>query len=219
MRANLRGAAQADAATGGEGAATWLGRYWGPVAAGVGAVQSETRPVIEYRLPHLRYADSGSAAPLQQTTPLADILLELLRQRPAAARAAAQLGVTADEQAAFASAYAASELAVESWLAVLDADPRRARQLVRLAYEANAQDRWIASDLADDLFETARLDGSIAQTGVLERILRIYPDHLASVRALWQRERGHPDADAALARLRALAPFDHEAAAIGVRLP
>jgi len=216
LRANLdhlRDAAAADAATGGEGAATWLGRYWGPIAAGIGPVQSETRPVIEYRLPHLRYADSGAAASL------ADILLELLRQRPPAARAAEQLGVGAEDQAAFASAYAASELAVQSWLAMLEADPQRARGLVRLAYEANPQDRWIAAALADDLFDAARLDGSLDAPGVLERILRICPAHLPSVRALWRRERGRSDEAAVLARLRALAPLDREAAAIGVRLP
>jgi spermidine synthase len=219
MRAALRSADSADAATGGEGAATWLGRYWGPIAAGIGPVQSEAQPVIEYRLPHLRYAEAPGSAPLQEASPLADILLELLRQRPDAARAAAQLGVAADEQAAFAGAYAASELAVESWLAVLASDSQRARQLVRLAYEANPQDRWIAADLADDLFEAASADGSIARPGTLERILRIDPRHLASARALWRRERGQPDEGAALARLRALAPLDHEAGSIGVRLP
>jgi spermidine synthase len=219
MRTNLRrrSAPAADAATGGEGAATWLGRYWGPIAAGVGDVQREAWPVIEFRLPHLRYADSAGASPLQQASPLADILLEMLRQRPEAARAAVQLGVAADEQAAFASAYAASELSVQSWLAVLESDTHRARQLVRLAYEANPQDRWVASDLADDLFEAARQDGSIEQQGTLERILRICPDHLASARALARRERGRPDADDTLARLRALAPLDREARAIRVR--
>lgn len=215
--AALRTAPGGDAATGGEGAATWLGRYWGPIAAGIGPVQSETRPVIEFRLPHLRYAgEDGQAA-----SPLADILLELLRQRPDAARAGAVLGVTATEQPAFASAYAASELAVQAWLAEIANQPQRARALVRLAYEANPQDRWIASDLADDLLEAARADGTLSQPGVLERILRIRADHPGALRALWQRQRaaGRPDAPAALARLRAAAPLDHDAAAIGVRLP
>jgi len=210
-----------DAASGGEGTATWLGRYWGPIAAGVGVVQSETRPVIEFRLPRLRYEGAGTAAAEQPASPLADILLELLRQRPDAAHAARALGVTEPEQPAFASAYAASELSVQSWLAELSADTQRARQFVRLGYEANPRDRWIASDLADDLFEVARADGSLAQAGTLERILRIYPAHVGALRALWKRQRSArlPDAPAALARLQMAAPLDNEADANGVRLP
>ena len=225
MRASLAAAgAAAGAATGGEGAATWLGRYWGPIAAGVGAVQRESRPVIEFRLPRLRYEDPApgdGSSRAREASPVAEILLELLRQRPETARAAAQLGVPADERDAFDSAYAASELAVQAWLAVSGGDERRARQLVRLAYEANGRDRWIAASVADDLYESARQDGTLDDAGTIERILRVYPDHVAAVRALWRRERKaeRPDAAQALARLRALAPLDNEAATIGVRLP
>ena len=213
-------AAPDDAATGGEGTATWLGRYWGPIAAGVGAVQSESRPVIEFQLPRLRYAGNATDGAALAAPPLADILLELLRQRPDAAHAAVALGVAAREQPEFVTAYAASELAVQSWLAELASDTRRARQLVRLAYEANPRDRWIAGDLADDLFEVARAQDALMQAGVLERILRIYPAHVGALRAVWEREReragGQADAAQALARLQRVAPLDSQASAIGV---
>jgi spermidine synthase len=226
MQANLRaiGPDAANAATGGEGAATWLGRYWGPIAAGVGAVQRESRPVIEFRLPRLRYEDGSTIvgeSALQAAPPVAGILLELLRQRPDAARAAQELGVAPGDREAFDNAYLASELAVQAWLAGMAGDEHRTRQLVRLGFEANPRDRWIADGLADDLVESARQEGSLEQPGTLERILRIFPDNLAAVRALWHRERdaGNPDAAEVRARLHTLAPLDREGAAIGVRSP
>jgi spermidine synthase len=156
---------------------------------------------------------------LQAAPPVAGILLELLRQRPDAARAAGELGVAPGDRDAFGNAYLASELAVQAWLSSMGGDERRARQLVQLGFEANPRDRWIADSLAGDLLESARQDGSLEQTGTLERILRIFPDNLAAVRALWHRERdaGNPDAARALARLHTLAPLDREGAAIGVR--
>jgi spermidine synthase len=177
--------------------------------------------VIEFALPHLRYAGAGPGAAEQTAAPLADILLELLRQRPDATHAAAVLGVTIQEEPVFASAYAASELAVQAWLAELASDTQRARQLVRLGYEANPRDRWIASDLADDLFEVARAEGTLSHPGTPERILRIYPAHVGALRAIWERERaGRQGATAAaLERLKMAAPLDNPAGAIGVPLP
>jgi len=205
VAANLsgRGADEIQAATGGEGAATWLGRYWGPIAAGLGPVQSESRPVIEFRLPHLRY---------QEQSPLAEILLELLRRRPDEATASAQLDIARAEEPSFASAYTASELAVQAWVASLTSDATRARQLSRLAYEANPRDRWIASALADELFDVATQDHGLEKRATLERIVRIYPDHVEALRALWHldREQGRSSAVAALQRLCELAPLDSE---------
>ena len=205
IAANLSGRTveQIGAATGEEGAATWLGRYFGPVAAGVGPVQSETRPVIEFRLPHLRY---------QEQAPLAEVLLELLRQRPDEATARTQLAIAPDQQASFASAYVAGELAVQSWLAAMSSDATRARQLTRLAYETNPRDRWIASALADELFDVAVQQHELQQQSTLERILRIDPDHLETLRALWRLDQStqRPGAAAALQRLCAVAPLDSE---------
>jgi spermidine synthase len=208
VAANLAGrtAEQIDAITGKEGAATWLGRYWGPISAGLGPVQSETRPVIEFRLPHLRY---------EEQMPLAEVLQLLLRRRPDAATASAQLAIEPSEQQSFASAYVASELAVQSWLAFLATDTARARQLTRLAFETNPRDHWIASALADELFEAAVQDHALEKRPALERILRIDPDHVETLRALWRLDRnsGGATAAAALQRLCQVAPLDVEVAA------
>ncbi len=202
-------AAQRQQVTGEEGEATWLGRYWGPIPETDGAVQSESRPVIEFRLPQLPY---------REVAPLAGVLRELLRERPGLDAASAQLDIGAQQRSDFAGAYIATGLAVQSWLAVLDADRPRARELMRLAYESNPRDAWIAGDLADEMFTQAQDDGSLGEPGVLERILRIFPQHAEALRALWHREsaagRGNsagPGA-AALARLRSVAPLDREAA-------
>jgi spermidine synthase len=206
-----RSAGQVDAATGKEGLWTWLGRYWGPVAAGIGPVQSETRPVIEYRLPRLRYLDQA---------PLAEILLEMLRRRPDIATAEAQLGIDPAQHASFASAYVANELAVESWLAGLAPEPVRVRELTRLAYESNPRDHWIASALADDLYQAAVQAHALADRATLDRILRIFPEHLETLRALARREQAAGGNSAgALAQLRAVAPLDRDARIGGAVAP
>jgi len=204
-------AQQLDQASGGEGALTWLGRYWGPIAAGIGAVQREARPVIEFRLPQLRYQDDS---------PLAEILLEMLRRRPDADTACAQLGIAPEQRSGFLNAYLASELSVQSWIAALGADRDHARELTRLAYEANARDRWIASTLADELFAAAGHEADpAASRAALTQVLRVFPEHVEALRALWhlQRAQGDAQAEATLARLRAAAPLDREARA-GVAL-
>ncbi|MEO5573715.1 MAG: spermine synthase, partial [Gammaproteobacteria bacterium] len=61
-------------ATGGEGAWTWLGRYWGKLAPSTGPVQDEWAPRIEFRLPRARYAGELN---------LALLLEKLLQSRPA----------------------------------------------------------------------------------------------------------------------------------------
>jgi spermidine synthase len=197
---------QIDAQTGGEGPWTWLGRYCGPVDGGVGAVQSETHPVIEYRLPHLRYLDQA---------PLPELLLEMLRQRPALAAAQAQLAIAPTDQVAFANAYLGAQLAMQSDLAALDGDVVLAALRTRLAFEANPRDHWVASALADELFDKATAEHRLADRATLERILRVFPEHLESLRALWHLDQGssataaHDD----LERLRALVPLDREVAA------
>ncbi|SPJ17825.1 Spermidine synthase-like protein [Burkholderiales bacterium] len=215
LSANLAGRTsdQADAATGAEGAATWLGRYWGRIGAGIGPVQSESRPVIEYRLPRLRYLEQ---------MPLADVLLDLLRRRPDLETARTQLGIVpGQQQASFASAYVASELAVQSWVASFSGDTTRAGELTRLAFETNPRDRWVASALADELFDTAAQNHALEDRATLDRILRIYPDQVEALRALWHLERasGRADASRVLARLRGVAPLDREVLAAGGDAP
>ncbi len=211
VAAHLAGlpAAQIDAQTGGEGPWTWLGRYFGPVGGGIGPVQSEIRPIIEYRLPHLRYLEQA---------PLSELLLELLRQRPAPSAAGRQLAIGVQDQAAFADAYVATELAAQSWLASLNDDAERAGERMRLAFEANRRDRWIASALADELFDQAAAQQRLGDRAVLERILGIFPDHLEALRALWHLDRATGGAaDRDRERLRALAPLDSEISAASGR--
>lgn len=208
MLAQLRSldAAQVAARTGGEGPWTWLGRYCGPIDGGSGPLQSELRPVIEYRLPRLRYLEQG---------PLARTLAGLWQKRPAAALAGDQLGVPPAARNDFADAYLATGLAMQSWIASLESRAAQADERMRLAYEANPRDRWVASALADELFELAASSGALANRQALERILRIYPDHVETLRALWhlEREVGSSAAQQPLDRLRELVPLDLEVAA------
>ena len=200
--------AAARARTGGEGPWTWLGRYCGSVDGGRGPLQSELRPVIEYRLPRLRYLD-------QQ--PLSGLLAELLRQRPAPAIAADLLGLPPAARGEFSDAYLAAGLAMQSWLASLEGRGAQAGERMRLAYEANARDRWIAGALADELFEQLAGAGPPADRAALERILRIYPDHVEALRALWHLDMasGSAAAQQEWERLRELVPLDHEISAAG----
>ena len=203
-----RDAAQVAARTGHEGPWTWLGRYCGPLGGGEGAVQSESRPRIEYRLARLRY---GSAAPLP------DLLRELLAGRPSTALAAAQLGIPAAQLAPFADAYVGAGLAMEGWTAAVQGDSERAAQRLALAYDSNPHELWVASALADRMFEEARAGGGPLDRPQLERILGVDAEHVEALRALWHLDRaaGAAAASGDLERLRALVPLDLEVRAAG----
>jgi spermidine synthase len=196
-----------EAATGGEGPWTWLGRYWGPIADSTGPLQHEWMPFIEFRLPKVRYGDGAQVAAL---------LAELLRRRPDAAAAAGLLGVAPADREPFARAYAATSLAASAWVAAIGGDADQAVQLERRAYESNPRDRWIANSLADALLDSlpqARRAG-LGETEALQRILRVSPDHVETLRALWHVERSAGHAVAAeqyRSRLLAVSPFDFEA--------
>ncbi len=227
MAANLAalattGPAGVEAATGGEGAATWLGRYWGPITAAIappgGPVQSESRPVIEYRLPRLRYV---------QQPPLSGVLDALLRLRPPANAAATALDIPPAARPEFLAAYAGAGLVTRSWIAAIAGDaPAQARD-THQAYEANRRDRWVAEAVADEMLAVLEENtvvpapdaGAAAQPAFdrirvqLDRILQVDPDSVATLRALWHLERasGHPAAArVAFARLRRVAPLDLE---------
>jgi spermidine synthase len=206
--ARLQEAAQLDV-TAGEGPWTWLGRYWGTIPATSGPVQDEWWPQIEFRLPHARY---GGAVDLRV------VLENLLRQRPSVEEAAAQLHVPPDAGEIFERAFVASELAQRSLLATLNGRGAESQKLLRLAYGANPQDRWVGFSLADLMIaavpEYAK-QGSDTRR-MLEGILAIRPDHVEALRALWrlEREAGKDvEASAYLQRIRALAPLDLEAKA------
>ncbi|BAP88586.1 spermidine synthase-like protein [Burkholderiales bacterium GJ-E10] len=227
MTANLaalaaREPAGAEAATGGEGATTWLGRYWGPITAAIappgGPVQSESRPVIEYRLPRLRYA---------QQPPLADVLRALLRRRPSATTAAAALDIPPAAHQEFLAAYAGVGYVTRSWIAAIAGDTPAQDRDTHQAYDANPHDRWVAEAVADEMLAVLEENavvpapdaGAAAQPAFdrirvqLDRILQVDPDNVATLRALWHLERasGHPAAArTAFARLRRVAPLDLE---------
>ncbi|MEI8010546.1 MAG: fused MFS/spermidine synthase [Candidatus Nitrotoga sp.] len=199
--------AQQNEATAGEGGWTWLGRYWGPVPnESEGRVQDEWLPVIEFHLPHARYAGSLDVTRLLQT---------LLKVRPKKEVAANLLGVLDKDRDAFERAYVANELMVRGWLAAARGATQEANQLTQLAYRANAKDRWIAYALADSMFLSltqAREHGP-GERDALRKILQINPLHVEAVRALWKAERNAGDTHAGLsrARLLELSPLDREA--------
>ncbi|RMD79642.1 MAG: methyltransferase domain-containing protein, partial [Gammaproteobacteria bacterium] len=199
-------------ATGGEGLATWLGRYFGSLAGsldpGPGPVQDAWAPRIEFRLPRLRYRDRPA---------LAAVLDWLLERRPRMEAAARELGLDpdTDEGHAFLRAYAATELALQGWLAELRGRPGEAQRLLRLAYQANPRDRWVGLWLADRMLaslEEAQALG-LDREQALRRILRIRPDHPEALKALWRLARERGDAEAARrwrARLARIDPLDRE---------
>jgi spermidine synthase len=198
--------AQRDAATAGEGDWTWLGRYWGPIPDSAGPVQDEWRPVIEFRLPRARYAGSMNVAATLDV---------LLQARPDMQAAAALLGVQPADRPAFERAYAATELMVRSWIDAIARGGMQSTRLMRLAYEANPQDRWVSYALADSMLASlgqARQMG-IGEQQALERILTLNPRHVEALRALWHLQRDAHDAaaEATRARLLALSPLDREA--------
>jgi len=201
-------AAQFEAATADEGGWTWLGRYWGPIPDSKGPVQDEWAPVIEFRLPRARYAGNLDVAATLQV---------LLQARPDMQAAASLLGVPAGERQAFERAYGATELMVRSWVASMEGAAPQASRMMRLAYQANPRDRWVAYALADSMYASlgqARQLG-ISEQDALERILTLNPEHVESLRALWRLQLGahDPNAEATRARLLAISPFDREARA------
>ncbi len=208
-------AAQFDEATAGEGGWTWMGRYWGPIPASQGPVQDEWSPVIEFRLPRARYAGSVDVAATLQA---------LLQTRPDMQAASRLLGVPPGDGRAFEGAYGATELMVRSWMESMKGDAPQAGRLMRLAYQANPNDRWVEYALADSMYASlgqAQAYG-IDERTALEQILRLNPQHVESLRALWRLQLGAHDARAegTRARLLAASPLDREAlAAQKIRIP
>jgi hypothetical protein len=175
-----------------------------------GLVQDEWLPVIEFHLPHARYAGSLDVTRLLQT---------LLKARPKKEAAANLLGVLDKDRDAFERAYVANELMVRGWLAAARGATQEANQLTQLAYRANAKDRWIAYALADSMFLslTQSREHGPDERSALRKILQINPLHVEAVRALWKAERNAGDTHAGLsrARLLELSPLDREASQTG----
>ncbi len=203
------GAGGAADPTGGEGAWTWLGRYWGRIPVSEGPLQDEWRPVIEYRLPHARYRAEPA---------LAAVLDWLLERRPTVEQAAAELRIGAGDFPVLERPYIAADLGLRGWLAALRGEDAESIRLIRYAYQANPRDRWISYSLADEMY--AALSRSSASEDDrrrgLQAILGVRPDHAEALRALWRLERQTGDpirAEAYLDRLRAVSPLDRDVVA------
>ncbi len=167
-------------ASGGEGAWTWLGRYWGPIAVGDGPIQSEWAPVIEYQLPRARF--EGGLDVVQS-------LQWLLAQRPSLALATQHLSVPAAEAESFERAYIGTELALRAWLAEFQGQTGEAVRLLRMAYQANPADTWISGTMADRMYAglaQARAAGGLDRRQALQRILELHSNHVPSLIDLWQ---------------------------------
>jgi spermidine synthase len=113
----------------------------------------------------------------------------------------------------FERSYVASFLAVRSWVMALSGDDSgQSQRLMRLAYEANPRDRWIGFDLADKMLATLpqAVERGMNKRTALHTILKIRPDHVEVLRALWQLEKDSGNYQAAAeyqARLNMISPL------------
>lgn len=190
-------------ATGGEGVWTWLGRYWGRLQTDPGPVQDEWAPRVEFSLPRARYRGALDVV---------SSLEWLLGRRPALAVAAAELGVPAGDET-FERAFVATELYQRAWRAELRGLGEEGARLLQFAYQANPRDRWIGLHLADRLMQMrdAMRGQGVSERQALEMVLKMRPDHVEALRALWrleQRAGRHEQARAYRERLARVNPFD-----------
>lgn len=197
---------QVNAATGGEGAWTWLGRYWGKIPPLTAPQQDEWAPVIEYQLPGARY--NGGLD-------ISRVLAWLLSVRPEVNKAANALAVEKDDFPQFERAYIATELTHRSWLALLREQNSEGRRLLPLAYQANPKNRWVGFALADAVLQdrAAAEARGLDERQLLESVLRIRPDHVEALRRLWHLEAAAGNMQQAAEyrqRFAALSPLDSE---------
>jgi len=194
-------------ATGGEGAWTWLGRYWGAIPESPGSVQDEWVPYIEFSLPRARYNGNIN---------LASVLSWMLRHHPAADTAMNILGVGVIDRDRFGRGYVATELTVQAWIASIQGDADKAGKLIWLAYQANPQDHWIANALADNMLESLpqASQHGLSEREALQRILAVSPNYVGALRALWHLEQSagsKEEAERFRLRLLAVSPLDTNA--------
>jgi spermidine synthase len=197
-------------ATGGEGAWTWLGRYWGPIPDTAGPVQDEWVPYIEFSLPRARYNGSVN---------LPALLGWMLEHRPDVDTAGNILAVGKNNREKFGRAYFATELTMRAWIASIQGEPAKAGKLIWLAYQANPQDRWIADALADNMLESLpeATQQGLSEREALQRILKISPNFAGALRAFWHLEKtagNSREAELFHSRLLAVSPLDAEARTI-----
>ncbi|WP_150103015.1 fused MFS/spermidine synthase [Sideroxydans lithotrophicus] len=192
--------------TGGEGAWTWLGRYWGPIVETKGPLQDEWVPYVEFKLPRARYDGSVN---------LASLMLWLLQRHPAPEEAMKILGISESDKGKFGRAYVSTELTVRAWATSVQGDVEKATNLIWLAYQANPQDHWIASALADSMMQS-RMQATqqgLSEGDALQRVLKIFPNHVNALRSLWHLEESAGNvklAESYRLRLHGISPLDAE---------
>lgn len=196
-----------DTATGGEGEWTWLGRYWGPVTSSKGVVQDEWIPYIEFSLPRARYDGKVD---------LAALLENMQRQRPGVDAAMQILGVSPEQFDEFGRSYTATDLAVRSWIASIRGEVEKSGRLIWLAHQANSQDHWIASGLADNMLASIdqASEHGLSRRDALLRVLKVAPEHVGAMRAIWHLERAagnRQEAENYRQKLLEISPLDGEA--------
>ena len=197
-------------ATGGEGAWTWLGRYWGPIPVSTGPVQDEWVPYIEFSLPRARY--NGSVD-------LPSLMSWLLQQHPGPDAAMKILGIGNADRERFGRAYVATEFTVRAWVASIQGNAEKAGNLIWLAYQANPQDHWIAGALADNMLQSISQASQhgLSRREALQKILKVSPNFVGALRALWHLEQSAGNRELAeryRLRLLAVSPLDSDARAI-----
>ena len=206
-----------------ESGLTWGSRYWGKIQlkhGKVGAVlQDEWAPVLEYRLPRSRYNGELN---------LGQVLAGVIRWRPTPEQTLLQLGLDdapsesrKEAVARFLEAYKATGLIQQSWLAMLSGGAQsqgreRRQSLLKQAYQANPQDRWIAFALADAAMEQfyrqrGRVTGAADEKRFLQSLLKIREDHPEAIKRLWQlakQQNNVQEADQWRQRLALISPYD-----------
>jgi len=192
---------------GGEGAWTWLGRYWGDVQTllqgkMLGVKQGEWTPVIEYSLPNMRY-DKNT---LSQT------LMWLLKQRISFESALDIWQLESDnERQLLKRAWASSTLLMRGQQASLHGD-NSAMRLQALAYRANPKDRWAGFAVADAMFVSLQqgLPQGLSYAQALQKIMDIRADHEGALKAMMMLKQQQGDLKAAeiyQGRLKHISPY------------
>jgi hypothetical protein len=144
------------------------------------------------------------------------LMLWLLQRHPDADAAMKILGIGADDKSRFGRAYVATELAVRAWVSSIQGDAAKAGSLIWLAYQANPQDHWIANALADNMMQSLSQASQhgLSEREAFQRILKVYPNYVGALRALWHLERSAgnmQEAEQNRLRLLAISPLDGEA--------
>ena len=169
--------------TGNEGGWTWLGRYWSGVSGlPPGPVQDEWQPQVEFSLPRAKYNGHLN---------LPEVIAWLLARRTSPERARTLFAIRPQDKEIFERAYLTTEVAARSWYAGLTGREDESIRLLRTAFDGNPLDRWVAYQLADQMWQSlpAVTAQGISPEVALERILRIAPDHLPALRARWAKAR------------------------------